>query len=562
MFAAGAMLPALFAAETTPVPFGTIPLNGGRIEPVRMTMIESSPEHLNFCFAHQFEDGSIYLSHSAGVHTVTEYGCRDHSLDGGKTWQRTDPDFGGFNAYTTREGEKANVSCWAANVSNKHKITRKILSADGKSVRTETSEITLPFEADFRLHRDICKTRDGRLLLTGYCILKGEPKRTSFVIESKDDGKTWNYLATLLRDEESKTPEGPNEAAVIELANGDLLAVVRVGGTTPLIQLRSTDGGKSWQNEGEIAPFCVAPSMRILENGALLIITGRPNLYLLVDFTGTGKNYQKVQLYNGSGSSYASVLEIAPNEIMVIYDESDFGSWRNPGIFSRIMAMTLKVIRDDNAKLSGGGDWIRYSPALGMLPEQTRLAIPSSYQQKVAPEDREAWYELRSVPERPGSVLHMVHHGTGSKQSGTQWATLRVPFSRGTDAFSLEADLRVLDEGEKRPQFAIRFGFESSTGSGSDFGWVAIGLDGISYRDGKNVKVAKYPIGTKFHKIRLSGSLASKHYSLWIDGAEKPLFTAPLAYDKDVVPGLFFGDGSTTVFGSADLADIAWKYSE
>ena len=95
MFAAGAMLPALFAAETTPVPFGTIPLNGGRIEPVRMTMIESSPEHLNFCFAHQFEDGSIYLSHSAGVHTVTEYGCRDHSLDGGKTWQRTDPDFGG-----------------------------------------------------------------------------------------------------------------------------------------------------------------------------------------------------------------------------------------------------------------------------------------------------------------------------------------------------------------------------------------------------------------------------------------------------------------------------------
>ena len=564
LFLAGMLIPALYAAEkSAEPPFGTIVINGALIKPVRMSMVEASSEHLNFCFAHRFPDGSIYLSHSAGIHTVTEHGHRDSSFDGGRTWQPTVPDFGGFNAYTTRDGKKANIGCWDNNISATHTITRKILSDDGKSVTRETSEIKLPFESSFRLHREIAKLRDGRLLLTGYGTIKGDPKHMSFVVESRDDGKTWSFLATLMRDKEGKTPEGPNESAVIELANGDLLAVVRVGGTRPLHQLRSTDGGKTWQSEGEIAPFCVAPAMRILSNGALLIITGRPYLYLLVDLTGTGKNYQQVRIYKGSGSSYASVLETAPDEIMVVYDESDFSTWRNTGLFSRIMAMTLKIDLDPDAKTAQGADgWIRYAPGAGVPPEKARIFTVYGYQ-KPAP-DRESWCELRSIPERPDKVLYLDHHGTGKQAAGTKFSHLRAGFDEEVRVFSATSDFRILDQAEDRPQLMYRFAFKCPGKPGVDFARVAFARDGVVYHDGDAGRLKKlaYPIGTTFHTMRISANADKGVYSVWLDGKEEPVITAKLAYHKDVSVGFCIGDGSTDTFGSADIASLAWKFSE
>jgi len=73
------------AAFAAAPPAGTRLFNGGRVEPVGMSLIETSSEHLNFCFAHRFPDGTIYLNHSSGIHTVTERACRDWSPDGGKT---------------------------------------------------------------------------------------------------------------------------------------------------------------------------------------------------------------------------------------------------------------------------------------------------------------------------------------------------------------------------------------------------------------------------------------------------------------------------------------------
>lgn len=139
--------------STEPRPFGTLMLNGGRLEPVEMSMIEASNEHLNFCFATRFPDNSIYLNHSAGIHTVSEYGCRDYSLDNGKTWRKMPFDFGGINAYQDRTGRKITVQCWDDQVSATHTLTRRILGSDGKSVTLEKFTLKLPFESTFRLHR-------------------------------------------------------------------------------------------------------------------------------------------------------------------------------------------------------------------------------------------------------------------------------------------------------------------------------------------------------------------------------------------------------------------------
>lgn len=449
---------AAFGAEK--IPFGTQMLNGGRIEPVEMTMVEASSEHLNFCFATRFPDNSIYLSHSAGIHTVSEYGCRDYSIDNGKTWRKMPFDFGGFNAYLDQKGRKVTIQCWDDKLSDTHTLIRRILGEDGRSVTRSSFTMKLPFESTFRLHREVLRLKDGRLLLTGYGRKKNAPKFFSFVLVSSDDGESWKYLSTILEDPAKKWQEGPNEGAVIELDNGDLLAYVRVAGNAPLLQLRSTDGGQSWSSPEEIAPFGVAPAVRILENGALVVITGRPKLYLLVDFTGTGKHYQRSMLYGGSGSSYASVLEIAPNRIMVIYDESDFGAWRNLGIFSRIMAMTLNVVRDDSARFTKATSPEAakyeqfYFAGSGQLPEAGRIFMPSGFQSP----GREAYYEIRQIAERPHPVLHLELQGKNAPQKFAHFTAATAP---GCEKIDAGFEFRLTEAAEKNPQFAIRFCFDA-----------------------------------------------------------------------------------------------------
>lgn len=540
--------------STEPRPFGTLMLNGGRLEPVEMSMIEASNEHLNFCFATRFPDNSIYLNHSAGIHTVSEYGCRDYSLDNGKTWRKMPFDFGGFNAYQDRTGRKITVQCWDDQVSATHTLTRRILGSDGKSVTLEKFTLKLPFESTFRLHREILRLKDGRLLLTGYGRKKDAPKFFSFVLSSSDDGASWEYLSTILEDPAAKWQEGPNECAVIELANGDILAYVRVAGNAPLLQLRSTDGGRSWGKPEEIARFCVAPAARILKNGALVVITGRPKLYLLIDFTGTGKHYQRCQIYGGSGSSYASVLEIAPNRIMVIYDESDFGAWRNLGIFSRIMAMTLDVVRDDSARFieATSPEAAKYEQfyfaGTGQLPEAGRLFMPSSFQ----PASKDTYYEIRKIAERPHPVLHLELKG---KTAPRKFAHFSGATASGCTSIDAGFEFRLTEAAEKNPQFAIRFCFDARGGE-NQYGWIAFGVNQILYRSAGKLKTFPCVLGTNFHAFEMKAGLSTGTYQLFVRDSKKPLFTAELTRDPAISPGFTWGDGASNVTGGVDLSYI------
>ena len=86
------------------------PLNGGKITPLELNVVETSPDHLNFCFAKRFSDGSIQLNHSTGIHTVTERGCTDISTDNGKTWKKAPGILGGINSFENSSGKKIQIS--------------------------------------------------------------------------------------------------------------------------------------------------------------------------------------------------------------------------------------------------------------------------------------------------------------------------------------------------------------------------------------------------------------------------------------------------------------------
>ncbi len=550
----------LLAKDAEDYPFGTQILNGGAVVPVDLSLVHASNEHMNFCFVHRFADGTLRLSHSMGIHTVTEHGCRDCSTDDGKTWQRTPNGLvGGFNAYDTQDGRKACVACWSMQELDAHTITRTIENADGK-VTEEKSTLKLPFKSWCQMHRNILRCKDGRLVMPVKGRKQGHNKWMAFMVESRDDGKTWQYVSTILEDLTQKYTEGPNEAELIELANGDLLCYVRVAGVAPLHQLRSKDGGRTWGDEKEIAPFGVAPAATILQNGALVVITGRPATYLLIDFTGTGEHYQKYTVYSGAGSSYASVIEIAPNRVLVVYDESDFGPTVAQTRMARIMAMTLDIVKDDSLLVTADknmGYAVFYSAASGKLPSVAAGFVTYNYDKPGN------GLSIQKIPERPEPVLHFDHHGEGENKFPN---ILSGRFSSNVTTLRGEVQVRLDDLGETQPQFQCRIALPDPNPArtrGAVYGFMGFANDYILYtaiaENGKTVeRKIPFKFDYAFRTFTFEADTKTGEYKLYLKGEEKPLLTSQLIHHDEVNPSFQFGDGATSVKGSADLAYIGY----
>ena len=536
--------------------YGSVTYNGFRVKPVAITMIQASNEPLNFCFATRFPDNSIYLNHSGGVHTVSEYSCRDYSLDNGKTWQKSPFVFGGFNAYLSKDGKKKQVECWSNKASDVQIINIKTLNSDN-TVTTEKVEIKLPFKGTFKLHREILRTKDGRLLLTGYSLKEGAKKLHSFVIESKDDGKSWTYLSTIMDDPEGKYPEGPNESTVVELANGDILAYVRVASVSPLKQLRSTDGGKTWSEPKDVAPVTVAPAARVLSNGTLVLITGRPNLYLFIDPTGTGENYTQHPIYEHIGSSYASILEIEPNRLMVIYDESDFGAGNKPGIFNRIMAVTIDIEKNNSLKYEKINHPEEkkykyfYIPMKNRSPEDGNI-----YRQYFYKGEDGTSFEVQEIAERPHPVLNLKQYGKSDKMA--RFCHFMGTFNLQDNAIQIGFEVRLRDAVTSKGQFNVAYTFPSKLGEKAKHLSLAIGKDKIYYFDNGKPKTIPFNTGIlQFKAFEIKSSLIDNNYSVYELGQSTPIFTANLGDMAPAETSIFrWGDGSSLNEGEADVSYI------
>ena len=540
-------------------PFGTEILDGGKVILGNLTLVGSTNEHMNFCFANNFPDGTIYMNHSEGIHTVTEYGAWRRSLDNGKTWEKTPFRFGGFNTFVNKDGKKCQVGCWDDNLSDTHKIRLQIMNDEQTGFTDYYSTIKLPFVSTFRLHREVLRTRDGRLLLNGYLRKENDAKFTAFVIESKDDGKTWNYLATIMDDPEKKYPEGPNETAMVELANGDILVYVRTGGhLTPMFQFRSKDGGKTWGDMTEVDKGGVNPAARVLKNGTLVLISGRPNLYLYIDFTGTGTNYQKYTVWKGSGSSYASVLEIEPNKIMVIYDESDFGTWRNGSRFSRIMAVTYDIVKDDTLKASkithpeAKNYQFFYSPECKYSLDYRNMFMSYCLLDKSATQTKGTWYEIMQIAERPHPVLHLELKG---QEAPFRFSHYVKDIDEDINGIEVGWELRVSDMSLDTPQFRVLVQLEKS----SSLTYVGCGKDAIFVFEDNKQKKIPCKIGDGFNSYKLITNAKTNSFIAMVNGKE--VYRGKMNKQSGEISNkLQIGDGSNQVHGAVDLSYLGFKY--
>ena len=220
---------------------------------------------------------------------------------------------------------------------------------------------------------------DGHLLATGYGLKKGDTQYQNFILASEDQGRTWRYFSKVADATGLlKAAEGPNEIAMVQLADGDLMTVFRVGSgeSRNLRRSYSHDFGRTWSKMDVLPAYSVEPSLVRTANGTLLLSTGRPGIHLWCSTDSRGQTWQDVDImalhnrwapdktyrigeaidptlppgaFNGQPfqtSSYTELVEVSPNHLVLIYDRSAKPRPENNGDLTRIFALPIEVLRD------------------------------------------------------------------------------------------------------------------------------------------------------------------------------------------------------------------------
>jgi hypothetical protein len=158
--------------------------------------------------------------------------------------------------------------------------------------------------ATFYIHKRVVE-REGALYAGGY----EEHASRNYLIRSDDQGKSWRFFADIGRD---------CEADFCWLANGDMIAEARCNlseNPRPLLQTRSTDGGRTWSKpipapgvelatqddrrwfspQGKLITECsganIDPALLPMGNGVIALAYGRPGLSLRFNVDGTGNHW-------------------------------------------------------------------------------------------------------------------------------------------------------------------------------------------------------------------------------------------------------------------------------
>ena len=220
---------------------------------------------------------------------------------------------------------------------------------------------------------------DGRLLTTMYLRFLGDDTYTAILLESEDEGHTWRYLSTIAGPELNNVREGPCEPSLVQLETGELMCVMRVGSGPKwnIARAYSNDGGVNWSTTDRLSAFSVEPSLSLLSNGILALSTGRPGIYLWLSSDPRGQSWQSVDLLlwhnewapgpeyvirpepsgdqakrhaNDQTTAYTEIVEIEPNQLLIVYDRID-NAWSpvptESKRRSRIFVMPIRIERED-----------------------------------------------------------------------------------------------------------------------------------------------------------------------------------------------------------------------
>jgi hypothetical protein len=188
---------------------------------------------------------------------------------------------------------------------------------------------------------DILRLED-RWIATLSLNYKGEKLSSTVALVSGNQGRHWNYLATIA--DANSVPgasEGFDEPCLVQLAGGDLMCISRVGAGADqkLARTYTSDGGKTWSKLDRLPAYSVAPQICRAENGLFALATGRPGIFLWLSDDLRATNWQSFdliahhnarlsqseQMTAAQTTAYTAMVEVSPNRIFLVYDHTPFG---------------------------------------------------------------------------------------------------------------------------------------------------------------------------------------------------------------------------------------------
>ena len=197
-----------------------------------------------------------------------------------------------------------------------------------------------------------------------------------------------------------------------------------------------------------------------------------------------------------------------------------------------------------------------YSPACGCDPERIRFASAFNYQQPTD-EKHPAYYEI-VVPEgRKTPVLRIVSHGDPDIVRNSQWSHFHTALPKEIRKIRIEFEVRPLERQLKTPQFNLRCqlaveGAPAKTAAAA----VTVSADRLTLC---GATVLQEDLASDFHAFVLELDTQRNSAKIFRKGQSASIAEQPLKPGSGGDANLRFGDGTTQVFGSADLSYIGWK---
>lgn len=223
---------------------------------------------------------------------------------------------------------------------------RYFCSSNWGLVWTDCGAATLRFPSEMgRLPSAMIIENEGVIsgdtaMQVGYHQRKGDTKYSVFLFASDDLGKTYHFRSIVAGPDDAPWgSEGPCEPALVQLENGELLCLMRVGHDTgkciwtypdaygDLLAARSFDGGQTWKHERTMLKG-VMPKLLMMSNGVLVCAYGRPGNNLVFSLDG-GKSWgseMAITPQDVRTTGYLDMLEIQPGRLLVVYDKYDTDS--------------------------------------------------------------------------------------------------------------------------------------------------------------------------------------------------------------------------------------------
>ena len=145
--------------------------------------------------------------------------------------------------------------------------------------------------------------------------------------------------------------DGFTEPAFEVLNNGRFLCVMRSGDTTPLYKSFSDDEGRTWTKPEPFTPNGVMPMLLKLDNGVLVLASGRPGMQLRFNLNGDGEVWtepiEMLPYTTKEGNfnewwtcGYPSLLKASENTFYIVYSDfrtlNEKGEYRKSIVFRKV----------------------------------------------------------------------------------------------------------------------------------------------------------------------------------------------------------------------------------